>query len=125
MFTAAQHVAHAARTVEWFFNGAFCPDGFRMEWEQMDREVRAVQSLAAARQWLERAFASGRAAILARSAAEWEAQPPPGRILGGLPRFTILGAIHDHMAHQRGALAVHARLPGKVPPMPCAETPEA
>lgn len=125
LFTAAQHVAHVAQTVEWFFDGAFSPDGFRMEWEQMDREVRAVQSLAAARQWLERAFASGQASIRAHSTAEWEELLPPGPIMGGIPRFAILGAIRDHTAHHRGALTVYARLRGKVPPMPYVETPEA
>ncbi len=120
-FTAAQQVAHVAQTVEWFFDGAFNPDGFPMDWEGMDREVRAVTSLAEARRWLERAFAAGRAAIAAHEASEWEAPLPPGPIMGGVPRFAILGAIRDHTAHHRGALTVYARLRGKVPPMPYVE----
>lgn len=124
-FTAAQQVAHVAQTIEWFFDGAFSPDGFRTEWEEMDREVRSIRSLGEARRWLERAFAAGQAAIAAHAPSEWEAPLPPGPIMGGLPRFTILGAIRDHTAHHRGALAVYARLLGKVPPMPYAETPEA
>lgn len=124
MFTAAQHVAHVAQTVEWFFEGAFRPEGFPMDWEGMDREVRAVKSLAEARRWLDRAFAMGEAAIASHSAAEWEAPLPDGPIMGGAPRFTILGAIRDHTAHHRGALTVYTRLRGKVPPMPYVDAPE-
>lgn len=124
MFTAAQQVAHVAQTIEWFMDGAFAPQGFSMEWEAMDKEVRSVQSLEAARQWLDRAVAKGRGAIASRTAAEWEAPLPDGPIMGGAPRFTILGAIRDHTAHHRGALTVYARLRGKVPPMPYMDAPE-
>lgn len=124
-FTTAQQVAHVAQTVEWFFDGAFRPSGFSMEWEAMDREVRGVKSLAEARHWLDRAFAAGQEAIAAHSAGEWEAPLPEGPVMGGAPRFTILGAIRDHTAHHRGALTVYARLRGKVPPMPYADAPEA
>lgn len=120
-FTAAQHVAHVAQTVEWFFLGALRPDGFSMDWEGMDREVRAVKSLAEARRWLERAFAAGKAAIAAHPPSDWEALLPAGPVMGGAPRFTILGAIRDHTAHHRGALTVYARLRGKAPPMPYME----
>lgn len=117
-FTAAQQVAHVAQTIEWFFAGAFHPGGFSTDWEGMDREIRTVQSLAEARRWLERAFAAGQAAIAAHTPREWAAPLPPGPILGGAPRFAILGAIRDHTAHHRGALTVYARLRGKTPPMP-------
>jgi uncharacterized damage-inducible protein DinB len=120
MFTAAQQVAHVAQTVEWFFEGAFRPGGFSTDWEAMDREVRAVESLAEARQWLDRAFALGQEAIAAHGPEEWEAPLAPGPVMGGAPRFTILGALRDHTAHHRGALTVYARLRGKVPPMPYA-----
>ncbi|MCS7043175.1 MAG: DinB family protein [Bryobacteraceae bacterium] len=124
VFTAAQVVAHVAQTVEWFFEGAFRPEGFSTDWEAMDREVRAVTSLAEARRWIERAFAAGEAAIAAHSAQEWEAPLPDGPIMGGAPRYAILGAIRDHTAHHRGALTVYTRLRGKVPPMPYVEAPE-
>jgi uncharacterized damage-inducible protein DinB len=124
-FTAAQQMAHVAQTIEWFFDGAFNPAGFSMDWEGMDREVRSVQSLAEARRWVERAFAAGKAAIGAHSPEEWGAPLPDGPIMGGAPRFTVLGAIRDHTAHHRGALTVYARLRGKVPPMPYMEAPEA
>lgn len=124
-FTVAQQVAHVAQTIEWFFAGAFDPAGFRMDWEAMGREVRGVESLTEARKWLDRAFAQGKAAIAAHSAEEWEAPLPEGSIMGGMPRFAILGAIRDHTAHHRGALTVYARLRGKVPPMPYMDPPEA
>src|ERR1051325_1042970 len=48
MFTAAQQVAHAAQTVEWFMEGAFAPGGFNLDFETLDKEIRAVTSLKAA-----------------------------------------------------------------------------
>lgn len=124
MFAAAQAVAHVAQTVEGFFEGAFQAEGFSMDWESMDRQVRAVPSLTEAHRWLHRAFAASEAAIVSHSPAEWEAPLPDGPIMGGAPRFVILGAIRDHAAHHRGALAVCTRRRGKVPPMPSAEAPE-
>jgi len=38
--------------------------------------------------------------------------------MGGRPLFEIIGAMVEHTAHHRGALAVYTRLLGKVPPMP-------
>jgi uncharacterized damage-inducible protein DinB len=124
-YTAAQQIAHVAQTIEWFFRGAFAPEGFSMDFDGMDREVRAVRTLAEARQWLDRAFAEGEAAIAAHPHEEWLAPLPPGPVMGGAPRFAILGAIRDHTAHHRGALTVYARLRGKTPPMPYAGSPEA
>ena len=31
--SAAQHVAHAARVIDWFIEGAFRPEGFDMNFE--------------------------------------------------------------------------------------------
>lgn len=118
MWTAAQQVAHVAQTVEWFVEGAFAPAGFSMEWEEMNKQVLATPSLAAARAWLERAVAHAQARIESASEEEWAAPLPPGPIMGGLPRFVIFGSMSDHSAHHRGALTVYARLRGKVPPMP-------
>lgn len=121
MFTAAGQVAHVAQTIEWFIEGAFAPGGFSMDWEGMDKAVRAVTSLAEARAWFEKAVGVAQAAIEARSEEEWLAPLPPGPIMGGLPRCSVLGALTDHTAHHRGALTVYARLRGKVPPMPYME----
>src|SRR5438045_3491663 len=121
MFTTAQQVAHAAQTVDWFITGAFAPGGFEMDFEKLDKEVRAVKSLATARSWMNKACESAKASIDAHSDADWGAPLPPGPIMGGMPRFLIFGAISDHTAHHRGALTVYARLRGKVPPMPYME----
>jgi len=95
MFTVAAQVAHAAQTIDWFFAGAFAAAGFDIDFERMDREVAA-----------------------SHSAEEWAAPLPPGPIMGGLPRYTIVSALTDHTAHHRGALSVYTRLLGRVPPMP-------
>ncbi|HZT32689.1 MAG TPA: DinB family protein [Bryobacteraceae bacterium] len=118
MFTAAQQVAHVAQTVEWFIAGVLAADGFDMDFERLDREVRQVTSLAAARAWMERACAAAQAEVAARREEEWAQALPPGPIMGGLPKFVVFGALTDHTAHHRGALTVYSRLRGKVPPMP-------
>ena len=35
MFTASQHVAHAAQTRSWFVQGAFAPEGFDLDFERI------------------------------------------------------------------------------------------
>ena len=120
-FTVAAQMAHAAQTIEWFLRGAFASDGFDMDFERMESEVRAVTSLTAARAWVDRACAEAGTTIDAHSDAEWSAALPPGPIMGGLPRTAIFGAMTDHTAHHRGALTVYARLLGKVPAMPYME----
>lgn len=121
MFTTAQHVAHVAQTFEWFVQGAFAEGGFNMDFETLDKEVRGVTSLAAAREWLGRAFSAANAAVDAHSDEDWVAPLPPGPIMGGLPRLAIIDALNDHTAHHRGALTVYSRLLGKVPAMPYME----
>ena len=118
MFTAAQQVAHIAQTIEWFIRGVFAAGGFDMDFEGMDKKVRAVKSLDSARKWMESACASAKAAVEAHNDTEWAQALPPGPILGGQPRDAIFGALMDHTAHHRGALTVYSRLLGKVPPMP-------
>ena len=118
LFTVAQQVAHAAETVDWFFAGAFDPNGFDMDFERAERRIRAVQSLADARAWFERAIENGRALVRDRSEAEWSAPIVDGVVMGGMPRTTVFGGITDHTAHHRGALTIYARLLGKTPPNP-------
>jgi uncharacterized damage-inducible protein DinB len=118
MMTVAHMIAHVAQTVDWFVEGAFNPSGFNMDFEKMDREARACATVSAARAWLDSAITKALAAIEGRSDAEWNTPLPPGPIMGGLPRWTIIGAIGDHTAHHRGSLTVYARLQGLVPPMP-------
>lgn len=118
MFTAAQQVAHVAQTIDWFVAGAFAEGGFSLDFETLDKQVRAVTSLSAARTWMERACAAAKAGIAAHSDEDWMASLPTGPIMGGQPRFVIFNAMTDHSAHHRGALTVYSRLLGKVPPMP-------
>ena len=62
LFTAAAMVAHVAQTVDWFFKGAFAPGGFDMDFEGMDKQVRACASLEAARKWFNEATDRAKAA---------------------------------------------------------------
>lgn len=121
MFTVSQMVAHVAQTIEWFVQGAFAPGGFDMDFEGMDKKVRAVTSLKAAQEWMGRACASAKKTVEAKSEADWAAPLPQGPIMGGLPRTAIFPAIADHTAHHRGALTVYSRLLNKVPLMPYQE----
>jgi uncharacterized damage-inducible protein DinB len=118
MFTAAALVAHTAQTIDWFFAGAFATAGFDLDFERMDREVRACTSLDAARVLFNAASDRAKAVAASHSAEEWAAPLPPGPIMGGLPRHAIVSALTDHTAHHRGALSVYTRLLGRVPPMP-------
>lgn len=118
MFTASQQVAHAAQTLSWFVRGAFAPEGFDLDFERMDKDVRATTSIRSARAWMDRACHEAQAAVQSHSEAEWASPLPPGPIMGGLPRHAIWSAVLDHTAHHRGALTVYSRLLGKVPAMP-------
>ncbi len=117
VFTVAGHMAHAAQTIEWFFEAAFC-EKWRIEFEEMDREARSIKSVAAARAWFERAIDKAIAVTEAHDAAEWSSVFPPNPIMGQVPRSAIVGACMDHTAHHRGALTVYQRLLGLTPPMP-------
>lgn len=117
-YTVAHHVAHVARTVDWFIDAALTPEGFDLNFEAHIAEARAVNSLAVAIVWLNKAFSTAQSRLQATS-DEALAQPLPlGPIMPGLPRSSVVGGIVDHSAHHRGALAVYARLLGKIPAMP-------
>jgi uncharacterized damage-inducible protein DinB len=118
MMTAAQQVAHVAHTLDWFVQGVSCPEGFDLDFEKVAREVNAVSSLAAARVWLEKAYANAIAFLRSRTSAELAKPLPEGPIMGGQPISDIVWGMVEHTAHHRGALTVYARMLGKVPPMP-------
>jgi uncharacterized damage-inducible protein DinB len=118
MFTATQQVAHVAQTVDWFMHGAFSPEGFSMDWEGLERKVKAVSSLAEARAWLDRAFANAIATIESKSVEELALPIADGPVLGGEPRTVVVPGIAEHTAHHRGALTVYSRLRKKTPAMP-------
>jgi uncharacterized damage-inducible protein DinB len=117
LFTAAGQVAHVAQTIDWFFDSAFS-ENWRMDFETMDKEARAVTSLRQARDWLERAVNKAIEVAEKHSADEWASRFPPNPIMGEAPRISIIGAVTDHTAHHRGALTVYQRLLGLTPPMP-------
>lgn len=117
MLTAAQQLSHVARSVDWFVD-ALEGKGFDMDFEGQFAESNAVDSIAAARQWCEKAFARAEQVIQGMSEAELATPLPADGIMGGQPRSSVVGGIVDHTAHHRGALTVYARLLGKVPVMP-------
>jgi uncharacterized damage-inducible protein DinB len=117
MYTVAASVAHVARTVDWFIEGAFHrADGFDMDFTTHIAEAKQVTSLLAAKSWLARSFVQAAGTITANAGRL--AQPLPQGIMAGLPRAAMVGGIVDHTAHHRGALAVYARLIAKTPAMP-------
>jgi uncharacterized damage-inducible protein DinB len=116
--TVAQQVAHAAQTLDWFIQGASRPEGFDFDFAAHAKEVAAVTSLAAARAWLDKSYASAIQFIRALG-PEGLARPlPAGPVMGGQPISDIVWAMVEHTAHHRGALTVYSRLLGKTPVMP-------
>jgi uncharacterized damage-inducible protein DinB len=118
MMTAAQQVAHAAQTLDWFVQGVSRPEGFDLDFERQARELAEVKSLAASRKSLEAAFANAVGYLRSLSPEDLARPLPPGPIMGGQPLSDIVWAMIEHTAHHRGALTVYSRLLGKVPPMP-------
>jgi uncharacterized damage-inducible protein DinB len=118
MYTVANHVAHAAQTVDWFVNGAFGGKGFDMDFAGRDVKVRSVASLREARAWMDRAVENAVKMVGAKTLAELEEPFPRDEIMAGMAKGSIVQGIAEHTAHHRGALTVYARLLGKVPPMP-------
>lgn len=118
MMTAAQQVAHAAQTLDWFVEGASRSEGFDLDFEKHAREVAAVTSLGAARRSLETAYENAIRFLRSRSPEELAKPLPAGPVMGGQPASDIVWAMVEHTAHHRGALTAYSRLLGKVPPMP-------
>lgn len=120
MYSVAQHVGHAAETIDWFFDGAFGENGFDMNFDNYAEHMKKYKSFNEAIQLLNEATA--RAIEKIKSLSEVELMEPiTGEIMKGAPKLAIIGSITDHTAHHRGALAVYARLLGKVPAMPYGE----
>jgi uncharacterized damage-inducible protein DinB len=118
MMTVAQQVAHAAQTLDWFIQGATRPEGFDLDFAAHAKELAAVNSLAAARAWLEKAYANAVSFLRSHSAEELAKPLPAGPVMGGQPISDIVWAMVEHTAHHRGALTVYSRALGKTPPMP-------
>ena len=117
-YTAANQIAHVAQTIDWFVEGAFDPQGFNMDFEAHDKEVRAVTSIDEARAWFKRAIESAVKQLEERREEEWSQPLPDGPVMGGQPRSSVFWGIVDHTAHHRGALTLYARTLGKIPPIP-------
>jgi len=118
MMTAAQQVAHAAQTLDWFVEGVTRPEGFDLDFGKHATELMAVTSLAEARRRLESAYANAVEFVRSRGPDGLAKPLPPGPIMGGQPASAVVWAMIEHTAHHRGALTVYSRLLGKVPPMP-------
>ena len=121
MMSAAQQVAHAAQTIDWFVEGAFRAEGFDTDFEAHGKALEAYTTLADSRAWFARAIEAAKATLGGKSDAELLAPIADGPIMGGAPRMAIVSGITDHTAHHRGALTVYARLAGVTPPMPYAD----
>lgn len=118
--TVAQQVAHAAQTIDWFREGGL-EDRWEMDFEKAMAVTHAVKSLTEARRWLAEAWERLETRTKAASDAELDAPMADNPILGRRRRYHVYEGIVDHCAHHRGALAVYARLAGKVPEMPYAD----
>jgi uncharacterized damage-inducible protein DinB len=118
MMTAAQQVAHAAQTLDWFVEGASRPEGFDLSFEEHGKALAAVTSLTSARLWLETAYGHALHFVNSHSVEELAQPLPAGPVMGGQPISDIIWAMIEHTAHHRGALTVYSRLLGKVPVMP-------
>lgn len=117
MYTVAQHVGHAAETVDWFLQGAFGDRGFDMDFENYDERMKKYISFDDCIQQFKDAVANGIEKLKETPDSELLA-PIEGEIMKGAPKMAVVGGIADHTAHHRGALAVYARLLGKKPQMP-------
>jgi uncharacterized damage-inducible protein DinB len=118
MMTVAQQVAHTAQTLDWFVEGANRSEGFDLDFDKHAKAVAAVTSLAAARKWLDTAYANAIQFLRSRSPEDLAKPLPAGPVMGGQPISEVVWAMVEHTAHHRGALTVYSRMLGKVPPMP-------
>ncbi|MBU2493974.1 MAG: DinB family protein [Bacteroidetes bacterium] len=117
MYTVAQHVGHTSETVAWFLEGAFGDKGFDMSFDGYEERMKKYTSLTEGINQLKQNVERGIELINKVSESELTA-PITAQIMTGAPKMAVVGAIVDHTAHHRGALAVYARLLGKKPQMP-------
>lgn len=120
MYTVAQHVGHAAETVDWFLQGAFGDKGFDMNFDNYNERMKKYTSFDDCVQQFKDATANGVEKLKEVPDTEL-VEPITAEIMTGAPKMAVVGAIVDHTAHHRGALAVYARLLGKKPQMPYGE----
>ena len=70
VMTAAQQVAHAAQTIDWFIEGAFRREGFDTNFQAHAKAIENCTSLTDARAWFAKAVAVAKATLSSRSNAE-------------------------------------------------------
>lgn len=114
---AASHVAHVAQVVDWFAAGAF-ENVWDMDFPTLQAATDKVASLAEARAAFDATWRRLTERIERSSEADLAEPLADNPILGVVPRVHVISSIVDHTGHHRGALAVYARLAGKVPEMP-------
>jgi uncharacterized damage-inducible protein DinB len=124
MMTVANQVAHAGLSIKWFLDGITRPEGFDMDFEKHERELRAVTSLTKAREIVSQAYGEARELVEKLGDEGLSRRLPEGQIMAGEPVGGVLLGIVEHSAHHRGALTVYSRLLGKKPLMPYMEMPE-
>lgn len=117
-FTVAHQVAHVAQTIEWFLDGMTSQDGFNMDFEKHWEDIKDCKSLTSARDRFRDSIVRAKEVVNQMSEEELKSSLPEGPVMGGQPKFSVIGAISDHTAHHRGALSVYSRLLGYVPKMP-------
>jgi uncharacterized damage-inducible protein DinB len=118
LFPVAAHVAHSAHTIDWFIAGMFSPSGFALDFEAQVARDKQCTSLEEARGRFDRAVENAVETLASKSDEELMAPLADNPIFGQIPRAAVIDGLVDHTAHHRGALAVYARLAGKVPAMP-------
>lgn len=116
--TVAEQVAHTAKTIEWFVNGATSPEGFDINFEAHWIGVKGLSSLNEAKSKLDKAVATAVEVLTNMTEEELDSPLPPGLVMPGEPKWSVITGIVDHTAHHRGALTVYSRLLGKTPRMP-------
>jgi len=120
-WTVAQQLRHTAFTVDWFTDGVFSGKGFDADWEAQMAHIEAATSLDAEKAAFDKAVERACETWGALSEADLMDMIPPDPIMGAMPKIAVVGAIVDHTAHHRGALATYARIAGKEPRMPYGE----
>jgi uncharacterized damage-inducible protein DinB len=121
MFTVSQLIGHVAQTIDWFMEALTSENGFNMDFEGLEKRIRDVNSLESAMKWLNESYASAIAIIESKDETLLAEPLPEGPIMGGCPKYSVIGALIEHTAHHRGALTVYSRLLGKIPKMPYGE----
>lgn len=111
MLSLSHQVAYIAQSNEWFLEGMF--GRFSEEFDSMDQKVSEVSCLKSALAWLKDSFASFHGRLADCEDELLRERLPPGPIMGGVPRYIVVGALADNCAHHRGAVATYLKILGK------------